>query len=107
MVLWCRPWASWRVKRSSVYGFRRIFSDFKEQDERENESGNFKDVKKRNKIMYQDRNFVKAWEFPELLYGKRSGSWRTGLCHRGGAQQRLPPCGGCGCAHSGGASFGP
>lgn len=34
-------------------------------------------ILKKKKIMYQDRNFVKAWEFPGLLYGKPSGSWKN------------------------------
>ena len=42
----CRPWASWRVKRSQ-FMVLDDFSDFKEQDQKENESGDFKILKRK------------------------------------------------------------
>ena len=64
-------------------------------------------ILKKKKIMYQDRNFVKAWEFQDCCMESHPAAGRTGLCDRGSAQQRLPPCGGSRCAYSGRASFGP
>ena len=66
------------------------------------------------KILKKEKDYVSGQELCESLGVSRTAVWKAirqleeqGVCDRGSAQQRLPPCGGSRCAYSGRASFGP
>lgn len=50
--------------------FQTIFSDFKEQDQKENESGDFKDIKK-------EKDYVSGQELCESLGVSRTAVWKA------------------------------